>query len=56
VRHALNLIVAAQQHQLDVEAHAFPQAEHGFALRGLVGTHGQWPGLAARWIASKLGS
>lgn len=55
VQHALNLIAAAQQHGLDVEAHVFPQAEHGFALRGLAGTHEQWPGLAARWMATKLG-
>jgi acetyl esterase/lipase len=54
VQHALNLIVAAQQHQLDVEAHVFPQAEHGFALRGLGGTQDQWPTLAARWITAKL--
>jgi dienelactone hydrolase len=55
VQHALNLIVAAQQHRLDVEAHVFPQAEHGFALRGLAGTQDQWPELAARWMADKLG-
>jgi len=55
VQHALNLIVAAQQHKLDVEAHVFPQAEHGFAMRGLDGTQDQWPGLAARWIEARLG-
>ena len=55
VQHALNLIVAAQQHKLDVEAHVFPQAEHGFALRGLDGTQDQWPVLAARWIQTRLG-
>ncbi|MEO6276518.1 prolyl oligopeptidase family serine peptidase [Roseateles sp.] len=54
VQHALNLIVAAQQHNLDVEAHVFPQAEHGFALRGLDGTQGQWPAMAARWMTAKL--
>ncbi|MBV8034596.1 prolyl oligopeptidase family serine peptidase [Roseateles sp.] len=54
VQHALNLIVAAQQRQLDVEAHVFAQAEHGFALRGLAGTHDQWPALAARWMATQL--
>ena len=56
VQHALNLVVAAQQHKLDVEAHVFPRAEHGFALRGLDGTQGQWPALAARWIAEKIGA
>ena len=34
----------------DVEAHIFPQAPHGFALRDLDGTHDQWPALAVRWI------
>lgn len=55
VDHALNLLKAAQVHGLDVEAHVFPQAEHGFALRGLAGTHGQWPSLAARWLERCLG-
>jgi dienelactone hydrolase len=55
VDHALNLIKAAQVHGLDVEAHVFPQAEHGFALRGLGATHAQWPALAARWMSEKLG-
>lgn len=55
VQHALNLIVAAQQHGLDVEAHIFPKAEHGFALRGLDGTQDQWPVLAARWLRGRLG-
>ncbi len=54
VDHALNLIKAAQVHGLDVEAHVFPQAEHGFALRSPCGTHDQWPALAARWISVKL--
>ncbi|KQV87054.1 alpha/beta hydrolase [Pelomonas sp. Root1237] len=56
VAHALNLIAAAQQHRLDVEAHVFPQAEHGFALRELAGTQDQWPALAARWMGEKLGN
>jgi acetyl esterase/lipase len=55
IAHALNLIQAAQLHGLDVEAHVFPQAEHGFALRALDGTHGQWPALAARWLTARLG-
>lgn len=56
VQHALNLLTAAQQHGLDVEAHVFPQAEHGFALRSLAGTHDQWPVLAARWMDVRLES
>lgn len=55
VDHALNLLKAAQLHGLDVEAHVFPAAEHGFALRNLAGTHAQWPALAARWMAAQLG-
>jgi dienelactone hydrolase len=50
IDHALNLLKTAQQVQFDVEAHVFPQAPHGFALRDLHGTHDQWPALAARWI------
>jgi acetyl esterase/lipase len=54
VEHALNLIKAMQQTGGDVEAHVFPQAPHGFALRELAGTHDQWPALAARWIDARL--
>jgi acetyl esterase/lipase len=50
IDHALNLIKAMQLSGGDVEAHIFPQAPHGFALRDLDGTHDQWPALAARWI------
>lgn len=50
IDHALNLIKAAQQHGLDLEAHVFPAAPHGFALRQLEAAHAQWPQLAARWI------
>jgi acetyl esterase/lipase len=50
IDHAFNLVKAAQVHELDVEAHVFAQAEHGFALRALEGTHSQWPQLAARWM------
>jgi acetyl esterase/lipase len=55
VQHALNLLAAAQQHGLDVEAHVFPQAPHGFALHERAGSHDQWTALAARWINEKLG-
>lgn len=50
IDHALNLIKASQLTGGDVEAHIFPQAPHGFALRDLDGTHDQWPALASRWI------
>jgi len=54
IAHALNLIQGVQQTGGDVEAHIFAQAEHGFALRALNGTHDQWPALAARWIHTRL--
>ncbi|MFT3996028.1 MAG: prolyl oligopeptidase family serine peptidase [Asticcacaulis sp.] len=54
VDHALNFIRAAHGAGRDVEAHIFPQAPHGFALRDLNGTHDQWPNLAARWIERVL--
>lgn len=54
VDHALNLIKAAQQQGLAVEAHVFPDAPHGFALRDQQGTHRHWPPLAAAWIDQVL--
>lgn len=54
IDHALNFIKAMQAKGGDVEAHIFPQAPHGFALRDLNGTHDQWPALAARWISRVL--
>jgi len=54
IDHALNLIKAAQVHGLDLDAHVFAQAQHGFALRGLAGTQDQWPVLAARWVEARL--
>lgn len=54
VDHALNLIKAMQQSGGEVEAHVFPHAPHGFALRDLAGSHAQWPALAARWMAGLL--
>jgi len=56
IDHALNLIKSAQQLGLAVEAHVFPDAPHGFALRDQGGTHAQWPQLAAHWIATRLDS
>lgn len=50
VDHALNLIKTMQTAGGDAEAHIFPQAPHGFALRELEGTHQQWPQLALRWM------
>ncbi len=54
IDHALNLIKTAQQLGLAVEAHVFPEAPHGFALRSLEGTHAAWPQLAEAWIARCL--
>ena len=54
VDHALNLIKTLQQAGGDVEAHVFADAPHGFALRALDGSQGQWPGLAANWVQARL--
>lgn len=54
IQHALNLMQAAQSHQLDVETHIFPDAPHGFALRDRQGTHQAWSMLAENWIKEKL--
>ncbi|PVM89985.1 pectin acetylesterase [Caulobacter radicis] len=55
VEHALNFITTARDLKLDLDAHVFGQAPHGFALRELAGTHGAWPELAARWMTAKAG-
>jgi dienelactone hydrolase len=55
VEHALRFISAAAEKGLDLDAHIFGQAPHGFALDNLDGTHAGWPELAADWIARKLG-
>jgi alpha-beta hydrolase superfamily lysophospholipase len=48
--HALNLIAVAHAKGLPLEAHFYPDAPHGFALRETDGTHAGWPKLAAAWI------
>jgi dienelactone hydrolase len=55
VEHALNFIRTARDLGLDLDAHIFGQAPHGFALRDKAGTHAAWPRLAAEWIQAKLG-
>lgn len=50
VDHALNYIKTAQLAGTSVEAHIYPDAPHGFALRDKQGTHDQWQLLAERWI------
>lgn len=50
IDHALNLIKTAHSTGGDVEAHIYPQAPHGFALRDTNGTHDQWTQAAQRWI------
>ncbi|MBP2157888.1 MULTISPECIES: S9 family peptidase [Asticcacaulis] len=54
LEHALNFLTAMRRSGGDVEAHIFPDAPHGFALRDLDGTHGQWPELAGQWITRTL--
>lgn len=53
VEHALNLTRAARDAGLDLDAHVFGTAPHGFSLRQMDGTQAAWPGLAADWMARK---
>lgn len=55
VEHALNFIRTARDLGLDLDAHIFGRAPHGFALRDTAGTHAAWPKLAAEWMKEKLG-
>lgn len=54
VQHALRLVKAAANAGLDVDAHIFGTAPHGFALRDRAGSHALWPELAADWIERHL--
>jgi dienelactone hydrolase len=54
VQHALRLVETAADAGLDVDAHIFGTAPHGFALRDRAGSHALWPGLAADWIDRHL--
>ena len=54
VEHALNFVKTARDLGLDLDAHIFGQAPHGFALRDKAGTHAGWPKLAADWLKAKL--
>lgn len=54
VQHALRVIETAAALKLDVDAHIFGAAQHGFALRPMAGTEASWPVLAADWIARRI--
>ncbi|HTM82547.1 alpha/beta hydrolase [Asticcacaulis sp.] len=54
VEHALNFILTARDAGLDLDAHIFGQAPHGFALRDTAGTHVAWPNLALQWMGARL--
>jgi dienelactone hydrolase len=54
IEHALNAIKTARDLGLDLDAHIFGQAPHGFALRDTSGTHRAWAGLAEAWLAETL--
>lgn len=56
VEHALNLILTARDTGLDLDAHVFGTAPHGFSLRERDGTQAAWPDLAADWMARKAGA
>ena len=53
VEHALNFILTARDAGLDLDAHIFGQAPHGFALREKAGTHAAWSDLALQWMTAK---
>lgn len=50
VQHALRFVETAAAQKLDVDAHIFGLAPHGFALRSKIGSEAGWPSLAAEWI------
>lgn len=54
IEHALNVIKTARDLKLDLDAHIFGQAPHGFALRDTSGTHRAWPALVEAWLTEKL--
>lgn len=54
VQHALRFIETAAAQKLDVDAHVFGLAPHGFALRSKAGSETAWPSLAADWIARRI--
>lgn len=54
VDHALRLIQSSAPRGLDVDAHIFGRAPHGFALRERNGTHAAWTELAEDWIDRQL--
>ncbi len=54
IEHALNLIKSARDAGLDLDAHIFNDAPHGFALRELAGSQQHWPALALDWLTQRL--
>ena len=56
VQHALRFVETAAKEKLDLDAHIFGTAPHGFALRSTNGSQAAWPDLAAQWFERKLAS
>ncbi|WP_138468656.1 alpha/beta hydrolase [Poseidonocella sp. HB161398] len=54
VQHALRLVETAAEAGLDVDAHVFGRAPHGFALRDRAGSHAVWSDLALGWMDRRL--
>ena len=54
VENVLNFVRTGRDMGLDVDAHIFGKAPHGFALREANGTQEAWPVLVERWLARKL--
>lgn len=53
IEHMLNFILTARDVGLDLDAHVFAQAPHGFALRDVAGTHRVWTDLLRDWLDRK---
>jgi dienelactone hydrolase len=54
VQHALRFIETAAEQELDLDAHIFGAAPHGFALRDRDGSHVAWTDLAEAWLNLKI--
>ncbi|WP_172329324.1 S9 family peptidase [Mangrovicoccus sp. HB161399] len=55
VQHLTRLLETAAEAGLDVDAHVFGRAPHGFALRDRAGSHADWSGMALRWMERRMG-
>ncbi len=54
VQHLTRLLETAAEAGLDVDAHVYGRAPHGFALRDRNGSHRDWAGTALRWMERRM--